>query len=88
MDFAGVEAGEKILVPWPGEPLAATADSVLAEQDSRRRTIFQPPNKLDFRLRDNIYPLLPFKLCSYCSGIRCPTLLAGEMPMQPSFLSA
>ena len=59
IDLAGVEAGEKMLVPWPVEPPGSTAQSGLADQN-RRSAICQPHSKLDFILSVNIY-LLPFK---------------------------
>lgn len=52
MDLAGVEAGEKMLVLWVGDPLGSPDQSSLPDQN-RRSAIRQAQSKLDF--------ILPFK---------------------------
>ena len=53
IDLAGVEAGEKMLVPLLGVPSGPTAQGEVVDQNGRS-TICQPRDKTDFVLRPNI----------------------------------
>ena len=88
-DWAGVEAGAKIFVPWGDEPFGSLAHTAIADQN--RRSIVCPRNRNaeDFILKIDI-SLLPFSTCELpaLTGFALSPCSYGEArhnPYRPEF---